>query len=72
MTEKIEKIAKLVKAVTYDEMMEISNCFSFWTQISGDGEDLGSEAPGYIDRDTMAANLSGWADEVLSQAAADD
>jgi hypothetical protein len=57
MSERIRKIAKMVQALTYDEMIEIAEWFSGWTAIDENGKDQEKT----IDQNTMAANLSDWA-----------
>lgn len=50
-------LAKKIKDLKYDEMIEVAGWFSDWTAIDGKGND---QIP-TIDRETMAANLSDWA-----------
>lgn len=56
-------IASLFKKLTYDEMMDVAERFSGWTGIDEDGNAISPT----IDSSTMAANLSDWADEILSE-----
>ena len=58
------KVAKAIKDLTYDETMEMAEWFSHWTAIDDNGEDMLPT----INRDTMAANLSDWADNVIEDA----
>lgn len=57
------QIAKLVKRLTYDEMIEISRRFSEWTEIEEDG----SSREALISPDQMAANISDWAQGVIEE-----
>ena len=57
------KIARAIKALTYDEMMEMADWFSEWTGIGEDGEMIDRT----ISRDQMAANISDWADNFVEE-----
>ena len=57
------KIARLIKELTYDDTMEMAQWFSDWTTVEPDGTDRDA----LIDRETMAANLSDWADNIIDE-----
>lgn len=59
---RVLRIARLVKELTYDEMMDVADAFSDWTLDDGGNHAISSHE--------MASNLAGWAD--LELAAAED
>jgi hypothetical protein len=66
----IHKIAKLVKQLTYDEMMQVADWFTHWTQypdyLPDDKTNPADLDYPLISRETMASNLSDWADQNLN------
>lgn len=65
---RIQKIARHVSKLTYTEMKEIAARFSEWTGV----DEFGAYTTPTIDSDEMAASLSGWAEQVLSEAEEND
>jgi hypothetical protein len=64
-TPAIRNLAQQVQKLTYDEMMEVAEWFSHWTQpMTDDGEVYGTRR---ISADEMACNLSDWATSNLDE-----
>ena len=60
----INKIANIIKFMTYDEVMEMADWFSGWTIFDIDGNEMSGPS---ISREGMASNLSDWADEHMEE-----
>lgn len=57
----LHDLAREFKKITFDEMMEVAEWFSIWTTVN----EKGNSQKATISRETMASNLSDWADNVL-------
>jgi hypothetical protein len=61
MSTNIEALAETIKALSYDEMMEVADYWSQWTAVDADGNEIDPT----VSKETMASCLSDWAEENL-------